>query len=665
MAQELSTHTQLNFMSGGGEMGALIRAYDWNTTSLGNPETWPQPLKTSLRLLLSTGHPMLIWWGEELIQFYNDPYARTLGSERHPSALGQRGHECWAEIWPEIEPQITQVMSGNGHTWHENQLLFITRNRKREEMYWTYSYGPIDHPEANYGVGGILVITTETTEQVLAEQRMKTAEARWRALFDQAPSFMCVLHGADHRFEYANRNYCEMLGQADILGKKVTDVVPEVGAQGFVELLDKVYQSGNSHQGIAAPLSFGTREPIFVDFIYQPILETNGQVSGILVEGYNVTERVIANRSLQEEHRRKDEFLAMLAHELRNPLAPIRNVSEMLIQTTEQDSSLQNIGSILARQVTHLTHLMDDLLDVSRISQNRITLQHETLSLSSIVNVATESLQSAIAQKNHQVNFIDHEHKLYVSGDMTRLVQCLTNIINNAIKYTQVGGKIEIQVNTLEDLAEITVSDNGCGISADMQASVFELFTQAKQTLDRSQGGLGIGLNIVQRLVHMHGGNVTVHSDGLGKGSCFSIHLPRVDASTLAPNTPVKPNTVHKRILVVDDNTDSADTMAELLGLQGHSVITAYTAHEALSAVDDFDPDIVLLDIGLPDMNGYQVAKNIIHKNKKRIIVALTGYGQAEDVRKAKEVGFDFHFTKPVKLADLVNIFTDNDSPVK
>ncbi|WP_340680697.1 ATP-binding protein [Paraglaciecola sp.] len=661
MSQELHAHSQLSFMSGGGEMGALIRAHNWHATPLGHPETWPQPLKTSLRLLLSTGHPMFIWWGEELTQFYNDAYRRSIGPERHPSALGQSGQACWAEIWPIIEPQITKVLAGKGHTWNENQLVPITRNGKREDVYWTYSYGPIDDPQSSTGVGGVLVVCSETTEQVLAEQTMKAAEARWRSLFDQTPSFMCVLQGPEHRFEYANRNYLKVLGIHDILGKTVAEVVPEVVAQGFIALLDGVYQSGQSHHGVAAPLYLGS-SLIYLDFIYQPILTAEGEVSGIFVEGNDVTERVLASKSLQEEHRRKDEFLAMLAHELRNPLAPIRNVSEMLTQSAQQEPKLQHLGSLLARQVTHLTHLMDDLLDISRISQDRITLQLETLSISKIVNMALESLQCAIALKKHKVKLIDSVQPIFVNGDMTRLVQCLTNVLNNAVKYTPNDGEITIQIATNADMTDITVTDNGCGISPDMQSKVFELFIQAKQTLDRSQGGLGIGLNIVQRLVQMHGGNVTVSSEGLGCGSCFCISLPTVNAPQQVKKQPDNYQNITRRILVVDDNKDSADTMSELLKYQGHSVATVYTAQHALDVIDDFAAEIILLDIGLPDMNGYEVARHILSKNKKLVLVALTGYGQAEDVRKAKEVGFDFHFTKPVNFADLSRVFSTSFS---
>lgn len=658
MSADSPSNSQMNFLTGGGEMGSLIRAYDWKTSPLGSPETWPQPLKTSLRLLLSTGHPMFIWWGKDLIQFYNDAYARSLGPERHPSALGQQGHQCWAEIWSDIYPQISQVLTGYGHTWHENQLLPITRNGKREDVYWTYSYGPIDDPQADNGVGGILVVCTETTKQVLAEQRMKTAEARWRSLFDQAPTFMCILTGSDHRFEYANHNYLEILGQHDILGKTVLEVIPEVNEQGFITLLDEVYLSGKTHKGVAAPLNIGSDAPKYLDFIYQPIMAADGKVTGIMVQGYDVSDLVHTSKSLREEHRRKDEFLAMLAHELRNPLAPIRNVSEMLNQTILQDSKLQNIGNILTRQVTQLTHLLDDLLDISRISHNRINLQFEALNLSHIINLAIETLHDTILLKKHQIHFTDNEQPVFVNADMTRLMQCLNNVISNAIKYTPSGGKINIQLSSSDDVAQITVADNGCGISPEMQVKVFELFVQSEQTLDRSQGGLGIGLSIVQRLIQMHGGQVTASSDGLGCGSTFSISLPKIAPPQIIEKAVHIPNNTMKRVLIVDDNRDAADTMAELLELQGHQVKTVYTAHHALESVDSFDPQVVLLDIGLPDMTGYDVAKAIIAKygKNKRVLAAVTGYGQAEDVHQAKQAGFNFHFTKPVALDDLSRI---------
>ena len=196
--------SNLRFLDGGGELGALLRAHDWAGTSLGPPESWPQPLRTALRMLLNSGHPMYIWWGPELICFYNDAYRPSIGTDRHPRSLGRPGREVWAEIWPIIGPQIDQVMSGQGATWNENQLIPISRHGRIEEVYWTYSYNPIDDESAPTGVGGVLVICTETTQQVQAERNMRAAEARWRELFDQAPGFMCVLRGPGHHFEYYN-----------------------------------------------------------------------------------------------------------------------------------------------------------------------------------------------------------------------------------------------------------------------------------------------------------------------------------------------------------------------------------------------------------------------------------------------------------------------------
>ncbi|WJG08177.1 ATP-binding protein [Aliiglaciecola sp. LCG003] len=666
MKPDSVVNSSLSFLSGGGKMGALTRAYDWEATSLGSPENWPQPLKTSLRLLLSTGHPMLIWWGPDLIQFYNDAYSRSLGVERHPSALGQSCRECWGEIWSVIGSQINQVLAGEGHTWHENQLVPITRNGVREDVYWTYSYGPIDDPQSEGGVGGILVVCTETTEQVLAEQRLKTATERWRSLFDQAPGFMCILNGPEYRFEYANKNYIDMIGQQDILGKTVLEVLPEVVNQGFIALLDEVYSMGKTHKGVATPLSLNSQEPLFIDFVYQPTFDEDGQVTGILVQGYDVTKRVRATASLHEADRRKDEFLAMLAHELRNPLAPIRNVSELLTQSVHQDPQLQSIGNILDRQVTQLTHLMDDLLDISRITQNRITLKFEPLNLSKLMVLALESLDNSFELKQQEVSFLDHQEPVFIRGDLTRMVQCLSNVLNNAVKYTPVGGSISVHLTVEGANAIVTITDTGCGIQSDMLSKVFDLFVQAKGSLDRSQGGLGIGLNIVQRMVNMHGGSVTAKSEGLDKGSSFRICLPLIEAPDEDSSCLLAAKQSYvKRILLVDDNCDAADTLAELLSMQGHEVTTVYTAHAALEQIDIVDPSVVLLDIGLPDINGYEVASYIRDKNKERVLIAVTGYGQAEDIRLAKEAGFNFHFTKPVVLNDLVNVFDKTDGDLQ
>jgi signal transduction histidine kinase/CheY-like chemotaxis protein len=653
-----------DFLAGGGEMGALIREYDWASTPLGPPEDWSQGLKTAVRLLLSTGHPMFIWWGPDLIQFYNDAYRRSIGPERHPSAIGQPGRECWAEIWDIIGPQIEQVMAGRGHTWNENHLVPITRHGRREDVYWTYSYGPIDDPSSPNGVGGVLVVCTETTEQVLAEQRMKAAEARWRALFDQSPGIMCILQGPHHVFEFANPRYVELVGGREILGKRLLEALPEVRDQGFVERLDEVYRTGNAHLGLGVPVSLsspsGTGENRrYLDFVYQPIRAASGEVTGILVSGSDVTDRVAAHDKLREEDRRKDEFLAMLAHELRNPLAPISYASELLTRMAGADPKVRSIGELLGRQVAQLTRLVDDLLDVSRISQGRIELQRKPVELRSAVRLAVDSLQWLLRERKHELVSITGAEPLYVQGDEARLVQCVVNLLHNAAKYTPSGGRIEVSLRAANGRVVIQVTDTGVGISSDLLPRVFDLFVQADRTLDRAQGGLGIGLSVVRRLVEMHGGEVSARSEGLGRGTTFQIELPQIEP----PDTAVAPEEAlegtPQRVLVVDDNFDAADALAQYLTLSGHQVEAVHTARDALERAAMFAPSVVLLDIGLPEMDGYEVAQRLRATHPSAVLVAVTGYGRPEDVQRSKEAGFAAHMTKPAALSELKRIFKE------
>lgn len=650
-------HNNLDFLSGGGEMGALTRAYRWAETSLGDAASWPQSLKTVLRLLLSSGHPMFIWWGPELVQFYNDAYRRFIGSELHPSALGRGGRESWVDVWHIVGPQIDQVMSGGGATWHENQKVPLTRNGKCEDSYWTYSYSPIDDPLSPSGVGGVLVICSETTEKVLAEQRRKAAEERWRELFTQAPGFMCILNGPQHIFEFANPKFFELVGNRDLIGKSVVDAMPEAVPQGFVELLDQVYRTGSPYRGMAVPAVFlHSDKQHYLDFVYQPVRNSDGEVTGIFVDGYDVTERTLASQMLHKQDRRKDEFLAMLAHELRNPLAPIRNASEMLLQVAAADSALQATGELISRQVTQLAHLVDDLLDVSRITQGRIELQREPLELNALIKWVLESLQSSLNEKNHQLSYLPEVDKIFINGDSTRITQCLSNVLNNSIKYTGAGGKIVIKLYRENASAVIDIADNGVGIAAEMLARVFDLFVQADQTLDRSQGGLGIGLSIVRRLVQMHGGTITAFSEGPGQGARFKICLPVIESPAQPAAETAAVTAPPLRLLIVDDNIDAANSLALLLELKGHQTTAVYNGREALQRLQTFAADIVLLDIGLPDIDGYEVARQIGGNMKNCALIALTGYGQAEDILRAKQAGFKAHITKPIVMAELERI---------
>ncbi len=644
-------------------MGARIRAYPWSETVLGAPEYWASGLRTSLRTLLTTGHPVFVFWGADLTCFYNDSYSRSLGPEKHPSILGQPGQKAWPEIWEIIGPQIEQVMRGGAATWHENQLVPIIRHGELQEVYWTYSFGPIDEPDAPHGVGGVLVICTETTQQVLTERRLTAERARFAQLFEQAPTFMAVLRGPTHVVELANPGYMRLIGHRPVIGRTVAEALPETVEQGYLDLLDKVYASGNAFLATAATYSIQVEPggPVvtrYVDFVYQPIKDADGSVSGIFVEGVDVTTRALADAALRDADRRKDEFLAMLAHELRNPLAPISTAAEVISRRAANDVSAQRAAEVVRRQTTHLTRIVDDLLDVSRISTGHIVLKRETLLLSEVIDHAAETVAPLWREKQHEISMVASLEPLYVTGDLARLVQSFGNVMTNAAKYTEAGGKIGIQATGAAETVRVAISDNGAGISPEFMPSIFHLFAQADRTLDRSQGGLGIGLSVVKKLVEMHGGTISARSGGLGCGSVFEITLPRAAPPQAqagdSPTVPVSP----RRILIVDDNVDAANSLSELLKLDGHATVPAFSAEDALSLAESFAPDVVLLDIGLPGMDGYEVAKHLRRSAScgNVTLIALTGYGQQEDRDRAQAAGFDAHLVKPVDFTALAKL---------
>jgi PAS domain S-box-containing protein len=375
-------------------------------------------------------------------------------------------------------------------------------------------------------------------------------------------------------------------------------------------------------------------------------------------------EEALRQRTLQIEaaDRQKNEFLAMLAHELRNPLAPIRNASELLSRSLPATPRGQAVVDMLKRQVGVLVRLVDDLLDVSRITQGRIVLKHRTVLLAEIIAQAMETVEPLIQEKHHKISVVSYR-PLRVYADSTRLVQCLVNILTNAAKYTQPHGVIRVETAEEAGEAVLTVADNGPGISPDLLPHIFDLFVQSERTLDRSQGGLGIGLSLVKRLIEMHGGRVAARSQGPGEGSIFEIRLPlskrEIEHARESPVTMAS-----ARILVVDDNADAADSLGSLLQLEGHTVVVTYTSTDALARLAEFKPDIALLDIGLPEIDGYEIARRIRSSPDHRHVrlIALTGYGQAEDRQRAKTSGFDAHLVKPVEFSALQRVLAANPS---
>jgi PAS domain S-box-containing protein len=367
-------------------------------------------------------------------------------------------------------------------------------------------------------------------------------------------------------------------------------------------------------------------------------------------------ERARAEEALRDADRRKDEFLAMLAHELRNPLAPIRNAVEILKHLGINEPKVKWSGEVINRQVEHLTRLVDDLLDVSRITRGKIELRKEMTDLMVVIGRALEASRPLIDARRQNLVLELPPESLRVEGDVTRLAQVISNLLNNASKYSDEGGHLQFSATRAEEEVILSVRDDGMGIAAETLPHVFELFTQADRSLDRAQGGLGIGLTLVKRIVEMHGGKVEALSDGPGKGSEFIVRLPVVvavhESSKTAPNAtgPSKSTKSHCRILVVDDNLDSAQSMALLLELEGHEVQMALDGPQALERAQTFRPQVIVLDIGLPGLNGYEVARQVRSdpEMKQTVLIALTGYGRAEDRARSKEAGFDHHLTKPV-----------------
>ena len=400
---------------------------------------------------------------------------------------------------------------------------------------------------------------------------------------------------------------------------------------------------------------------IDISLTISPIRNESGELVGASKVARDVTDQRRAQRELREADERKNEFLALLAHELRNPLGPIRHAVNILRARTPSPEELQWATNIIGRQTEHMTRLVDDLLDVSRISRGTIELRRERVDIAGILNAAVEASSALIQRARHQLKVSPPRQPLLVEGDPTRLTQIVTNLLDNAAKYTDPGGRISLSAEREGEDAVIRVRDSGIGIAPDVLPRIFDMFTQAGMSMERTQGGLGVGLSLVERLVKLHGGQVSAYSGGPGQGSMFTIRLPALEAHHHAlPERPhVQVNSdQHCRILVVDDNEDSVDSLATLLRMLGHEVMTAEDGERALQVADEFRPDVAILDIGLPKVSGYDLAKRIRERSWARgiVLVALTGWGQEQHRRRSAESGFNHHLTKPVEFETLQQI---------
>jgi PAS domain S-box-containing protein len=396
-----------------------------------------------------------------------------------------------------------------------------------------------------------------------------------------------------------------------------------------------------------------------------PIRDRDGQVRAAVVALLDMTERLKAEDALREADRRKDEFLAMLAHELRNPLAPIMVAAELLGRRASDDEHVGRTSAVILRQVKHLTGLVDDLLDVSRVTRGLVVIDKHRIDLRSVLAQAVEQVMPLVQARRHRLDLPSQTDALIVCGDAKRLIQVLANLLNNAAKYTPSGGLLRVEMGVEGEGIRVDVSDNGIGMSEDLIGRAFDLFAQAERGADRAQGGLGIGLAVVKRLVELHGGVIRASSSGPGQGSRFTVLLPRAPGGPEAESAPPFSRSAMPagplRVMVVDDNVDAAQMLSMRIAAEGYEVSTEHDSAAALRSAMATPANVYLLDIGLPDIDGFALARRLRANpaTASAVLITVTGYGRDEDRAASKEAGFDFHFVKPVDGGDLAALLAE------
>lgn len=491
----------------------------------------------------------------------------------------------------------------------------------------------------------VIEAARDITERKRAEARLECVLA---IIGDHLASY-----DRDWRYTYINDDGAAMLGKKkeELIGKRIWDLFPEsVGNQYYQE----VHRAAAERCIVRSQHYYEPFDRWFENYIYP-------SQDGVIVFSTDISDRKRDEKAHEEAERRKDEFLAMLAHELRGPLAPLRSGLHIIQRTAQYEPTLQSTVEMMDRQMRQLVRLVDDLLDINRITSGKLELRREPLMLTAVVQSAIEACRSQVEEKEHALELDIRSADLRVDGDFARLSQVFSNLISNAAKYTDHGGRIRVIVEGDGERAVVSVQDSGIGIPPDALEQVFEMFTQLPAHKQYTGGGLGIGLSLVRELVRMHGGTVHASSSGVGQGSVFVVRLPRLPAAVSAESpqssTPSAQTSKH-RILIADDNIDAARSLALLLGLDGHDVRTAEDGRAAVEAAREFRPRVILMDIGMPNMDGLEATRRIRAEpwGKEIKIVALTGWGQDVDRQRSSEAGADGHLIKPVDNATLMDL---------
>jgi PAS domain S-box-containing protein len=509
---------------------------------------------------------------------------------------------------------------------------------------------------------GFAKITRDLTERRAHEERLRESEERLRLIIESVQDYAIFMVDPTGVVASWNRGAERITGYtaAEIIGQHFSRFFSreDIAERAPERELREALQLGRTEYEGWRLRKDGSR--FWANVVITPLLTSAGEHRGFVKVTRDLTQRRQVE-ALEQSNRRINEFLAMLAHELRNPLAPIRNAITVMQRVETQEPTIAWARDVIDRQAGHLSRLVDDLLDISRITSGKITLRRELVDLNEVVLRAVEAARPQVESRQHALAVEMVPEPLTVSGDTTRLLQVFVNLLNNAAKYTPDKGRIAVTSSRQGDEARVTVRDNGIGIAPHLLPKVFDLFAQGDRSLARSEGGLGIGLTLARRLVDMHAGEIDARSAGVNQGAEFTVRLPlarpvRIGGGPELPPPPVESRLC--RVLVVDDNEDSAQTMAMLLALSGHVIRIAHDGASALEITASFRPHVVLLDIGLPGMDGYDVARQLRARPDmaKTTLVAMTGYGQEDDRRRSSEAGFAHHLVKPIDVAALERV---------
>lgn len=698
-----------DFLVSGAEMAERMRELQWTRTPLGPIADWPQPLRHAVRMMLASRQPMSLWWGNSLVQIHNDACRALLGS-KHPSALGSPASAVWEECWEMLEPRADAAIRRHEGSTTPPLRFLADMHGYTLECHYTLTAHAVPGEQGDFG--GVLWTFTDATAAILREREMACIDVLRRELA-RARDVRAVCARAGEALATNLQDLPFAAFYALDATRTEARLVARMGVAAASETVPDALTLGEAAVWpLAAAVEAGVMQRIRIDdprfgplpqgpwerapreAVVVPLGALDEGATLVMVAGLNphrnfdaAFERFVAlvrseitaalessrraraererdlakacaashereARDLRELDTRKTEFLATLAHELRNPLAPLRNGLEVIRLSGTDAAKIDKARTMMQRQLQQMVRLVDDLLDVSRVSRGKLELRPADVDLATVLRTAVEASQPLMGERGHTLVANVPAERIVIHGDATRLSQVFWNLLNNAAKYTEPGGRVELHAACEGGQAVVRVKDNGIGIPPEMHARVFDIFTQVDRSLERSQGGLGIGLSIAKRLVEMHGGSIAVESAGLRKGTEFTVRLPARVEAPAKPESEARrrPVNLGKRILIADDNPDSAETLQIMLEVMGNEVRVARDGEEAVAAAEEFRPDAILLDIGMPKLNGYDACARIRKgAAANAMIVALTGWSQEEDKARAMQAGFDRHFTKPVE----------------